>query len=422
MESTPQHVRLAPRMESTPQHMSFRDAQQRVLMDQVKTRMFLLGLGSGTTLTLFIASILLMLASYSPSAGAISVICGWPHPLFRAAFLASLCGLLYGAVVFAWRRNSVDFRRALHLSPAVTYQAILSYSYACFVIVFACFVLFALLLLAPDAAPGLRRFRNTLPLIAFMTPFLVAAWPKDRAPGACLSTPGAAGARRALALERVGPVLVSPFSKVTFARTFVADVLCSMPKIFADALYGFAVVFNCDIKSNAYVQTGYVLAFLPFVVRLNQSLRAALDDAGARRKNCLNAGKYALQIALVGESLRAPHSLPWFALALTSTLCNFFWDVHMDWGLPRQQKRFPQWFYPFAVASNFVLRLGWAVYVSPDQNVVAQHVILLLGVAEVFRRFQWAALRVEHEALKIGSAPNESGGLRYDSIGNATPV
>ena len=171
-------------MEATPPRMTFRDAQHRVHMDMVKTRMFLLGLGSGTTLTLFIASILLMVASYSPTAGAISVICGWPYPLYRAAFLASLCGLLYGAVVFAWRRNSVDFRRALHLSPAVTYQAILSYSYACFVIVFACFVLFALLLLAPDAVPGARKFRNTLPLIAFMAPFLVAAWPKDRAPGA----------------------------------------------------------------------------------------------------------------------------------------------------------------------------------------------------------------------------------------------
>ena len=405
-------------MEATQPRITFRDAQHRVHMDMVKTRMFLLGLGSGTTLTLFIASILLMVASYSPTAGAISVICGWPYPLYRAAFLASLCGLLYGAVVFAWRRNSVDFRRALHLSPAVTYQAILSYSYACFVIVFACFVLFALLLLAPDAVPGARKFRNTLPLIAFMAPFLVAAWPKDRAPGACLATPGAAGARRALALELVGPVLVSPFSKVTFARTFVADVLCSMPKIFADAQYGFAIVFDCDTESATYIHVGYVLAFLPFVVRLNQSLRAAFDDAAHRQKNCWNAGKYSLQIALVAESIRAQHSVPWFALALTSTLCNFFWDVHMDWGLPRQHKRFPAWFYPSAVASNFVLRLGWAVYVSPDQKVVAQHVILMLGVAEVFRRFQWAALRVENEALKMGAAaPHERDGLRYDSVG-----
>ena len=37
-------------MEATPPRMTFRDAQHRVHMDMVKTRMFLLGLGSGTTL------------------------------------------------------------------------------------------------------------------------------------------------------------------------------------------------------------------------------------------------------------------------------------------------------------------------------------------------------------------------------------
>ena len=47
-----------------------------------------------------------------------------------------------------------------------------------------------------------------------------------------------------------------------------------------------------------------------------------------------------------------------------------------------------------------MLRLGWAVYVSPDQQIVQQHVVLLLGVAEVVRRFMWAALRVENESLK----------------------
>ena len=52
------------------------------------------------------------------------------------------------------------------------------------------------------------------------------------------------------------------------------------------------------------------------------------------------------------------------------------------------------------MAANLVLRLGWAVYVSPDQKIVQQHVVLLLGVAEVVRRFMWAALRVENESLK----------------------
>jgi hypothetical protein len=40
------------------------------------------------------------------------------------------------------------------------------------------------------------------------------------------------------------------------------------------------------------------------------------------------------------------------------------------------------------------------VYVSPDQDVVEQHVILLLGVVELLRRFQWVLLRVEWQCTR----------------------
>ena len=77
----------------------------------------------------------------------------------------------------------------------------------------------------------------------------------------------------------------------------------------------------------------------------------------------------------------------------------------MDWGLASgRHRRFHAWFYPVAVAANGLLRLGWAVYISPDQVIVEQHVILLLGVAEVSRRFLWALLRVENEAAKMEAA------------------
>jgi hypothetical protein len=49
------------------------------------------------------------------------------------------------------------------------------------------------------------------------------------------------------------------------------------------------------------------------------------------------------------------------------------------------------------------------VYVSPHQDVVAQHSILLLAAAELARRGLWAVLRVEWEASKalraVGSRP-----------------
>ena len=40
------------------------------------------------------------------------------------------------------------------------------------------------------------------------------------------------------------------------------------------------------------------------------------------------------------------------------------------------------------------------MYVSPDQDVVEQHVILLLGVVELLRRFQWVLLRVEWQCTR----------------------
>ena len=243
----------------------------------MKTRMFLLGLSSGSTLTLFSASIVLMVFSYDPNSGAIHQICGWPYPLFRASFLVALCGLLYprhraellsggpdcatyfkrtapafrrrkneqkrcshgrdqvhryGAVVFAWRRASIDFRTALELSADVRYQSVLSYAYACFIVaiprgnrppalkgsprlrivrgglaatprsvggsrvesgspsprpqlrhagphapemappqvVFASFLLYALLLMAPGAVPWIGIARDALPAVAFFAP------------------------------------------------------------------------------------------------------------------------------------------------------------------------------------------------------------------------------------------------------------
>jgi len=38
-----------------------------------------------------------------------------------------------------------------------------------------------------------------------------------------------------------------------------------------------------------------------------------------------------------------------------------------------------------AAVTNSLARLGWAVYISPGQRVVEQHIILLLGCVELLR-------------------------------------
>lgn len=400
-------------------------AAHHAYIDNVKTRMFVLGLSSGSTLTLFLVSILLMMFSYDPASGGIHEICGWPYPLFRASFLLCLCGLLYGGALFAWRRAKVDYHGALHVSADVTYDMVLAYAYACFTAVFASFLLYALLLMAPGAMGyDVSRLRDALPAVAFLAPAVFMAWPTDRAPLSFAESRGSTAVRKSLLVDLLLPVLAGPFCEVTFARTFVADVLCSMPKIFADMQYATCALGTWLLEPGAatlraapttcgtgalYAKIAVLLQVGPFLIRLGQSCRAIRDDPPARRKNAANGAKYSLAILLVAFSVAKKehpatpaYARGWLALAIASTASNFCWDVLMDWGLGhrRRPKKFPAAFYHVAIVTNLIARLGWAVYVSPDQTLVAQHVILLLGVVEVARRFQWAVIRVEWEHCK----------------------
>ena len=107
----------------------------------------------------------------------------------------------------------------------------------------------------------------------------------------------------------------------------------------------------------------------------------------------------------------------------------FVWDVFIDWGLGPQPLRralrrlltpdappshhnfehaswwlrpvrvFPTSWYVAGIVIDLVARLGWAVYISPGQTVVAQHVTLLLGSVELTRRAVWSLFRLEWEQI-----------------------
>ena len=108
----------------------------------------------------------------------------------------------------------------------------------------------------------------------------------------------------------------------------------------------------------------------------------------------------------------------WLILSVGCTLANFCWDLFADWGLGAlrlphvedvakegangsnaEAKEVPQkrslhkllttvprgrhytmGAYLFAATFNGLSRFGWAVYVSPHQNVVAQHTVEHLPV------------------------------------------
>lgn len=216
--------------------------------------------------------------------------------------------------------------------------------------------------------------------------------------------------RLGLITRYVLPTLLSPFSEPTFSRCFVADVMTSMPKLFADIHYAICIVFQFRTSSSCFLAINNLLLFLPFLVRLFQSTRLAF--AARSPQHALNSLKYASALCLAYSSIaksrpnRSFRYWPtvWLGLSIYCTIFNYLWDVIMDWGIVFNKDRVylftNKWVYVWAALSNFVARLGWAVYVSPDQNVVEQHVILLVGAAEIARRFQWALFRVENEHVK----------------------
>ena len=235
-------------------------------------------------------------------------------------------------------------------------------------------------------------------------------------------------------------VLVSPFSQLTFGRSFVADIFTSMPKIFTDLLFTGCIYstqhynpvgqFNpadalyCSDKTDWYKVAHIVLSVFPFVIRLMQSLRGF--GTTRRMKHLMNALKYCSSIAVVSLSFGTKGHGPglhsaWLAASVCSSLFAFGWDLFMDWGLGprwlrealhgpqhggisdstflRPTRKYATWCYYCAVVFNGAARCGWAIYISPDQKILAAHVVLWLGCVELFRRAVWAVFRLEWEDI-----------------------
>ena len=152
-----------------------------------------------------------------------------------------------------------------------------------------------------------------------------------------------------------------------------------------------------------------------------------------RRQPAANALKYCTSllvqfISLFGGRNNTTTYHVWLTASIVSTLFAFSWDVLIDWGLGPQPLRravrriltpsapkggeytgasywlrvvrvFPDSWYVAGILADFVARLGWAVYISPGQQVVANHTTLLLGTVELIRRAIWALFRLEWEQI-----------------------
>jgi hypothetical protein len=98
--------------------------------------------------------------------------------------------------------------------------------------------------------------------------------------------------------------------------------------------------------------------------------------------------------------------------ATINSTCGFLWDIIMDWGFvsvtqcPRKftfktRSLYPFTFHIFAVICNFALRFSWVANELPYfQTFDRNNLILILQIAEVFRRCVWIMFRVEWEVMQ----------------------
>lgn len=109
----------------------------------------------------------------------------------------------------------------------------------------------------------------------------------------------------------------------------------------------------------------------------------------------------------------------WLIVGTFSTLYSFYWDIAQDWGLLKIGKSWKDTyligrklyygsrnFYLFAIFSNFLLRIVWALNISLGLTEIIDNAMNIPGMfkfivyfLELYRRCQWNFFRVELEHI-----------------------
>ena len=272
-----------------------------------------------------------------------------------------------------------------------------------------------------------------------------------------------------------GNVAIAPFGDVNFRESFLADYLTSLVKVFTELSYGLCYVLSGDIvkyddsddmgfhdmpncSGRGMVVFTSILTLLPLTWRLIQCLKRYYIDR-TRWPHLGNATKYSLADTVVLFGLLHPQfshpSNPgffdalWIISFVCATMYQFFWDVHMDWGLlqfdkisfthpgstdfsfiPRivmgpedssihdillRKERMvgPPIFYYAAIVVDFFLRFVWTLTLIPQNEdiingiSISDHLIPFFAATEILRRSMWAIFRVELEQV-TGARSNKS--------------
>ena len=222
-------------------------------------------------------------------------------------------------------------------------------------------------------------------------------------------------------------IFTTPYYSCEFKDFFLADQLASMAPLFQSIGYLLYFTFSGgDINSlqGTYPFTWYIvmLPIVPFYLRALQCIRRYID--GASYVQLMNCGRYTLGIlvfiilGIFANSKLTSSSYDYstffrlvLALRLLYTGYSIYWDIVHDWGLSKGRMNiltkdidtkliiFPRAFYFFAITTDILARIAWLpIFISIEIYAMKiPYAFYVLGLIELFRRFQWNFIRVEME-------------------------
>jgi hypothetical protein len=138
------------------------------------------------------------------------------------------------------------------------------------------------------------QLKHLWPALAFLVPLFSFFCPYNSITQFYFGNVKRAYEQRTGLVSEIVAVLFSPFSHVTFLRSFIADIFCSMPRVFTDFQYTICIYSTgsfwdvknewinnssmhaygtCGAGSPFYVWIVNLLSFLPYHIRLMQSFR-----------------------------------------------------------------------------------------------------------------------------------------------------
>lgn len=184
------------------------------------------------------------------------------------------------------------------------------------------------------------------------------------------------------------------------------------------------------------------MASLPAWFRCAQSIRRWHDENWSK-SHLTNAIRFCCMISVVLLSVVAqPHQsyfeltpirIIWFIAASLSSAFNAYWVMIHDFGVlllngeasskmhlnaslstkicstgESRRRKYPLlrdsitysvWFYYFVIFEDWILQFGWMLTISLAEfsNIDAELAVSLLAPLEIFRRFLWNCIQLDHE-------------------------